>query len=156
MGLVRAMAADLKTVAVAEPQDLLAAIDEINRQSDYAMEALRVIERRSSVELEPVHLGAWAWALRLWVRTLAVGDLAAAPKVSIALAPAIDAGVAMVRALHPTRPVMVDLDGDALRFESGGDAHDDAALARALDALNSVGLDATRHLGPSCRVSVRG
>jgi hypothetical protein len=144
MGIVRAMALDLRTVIAAEPENVPSALTEIDRHSLYAMEALRVVEQAANDATQPVHLGAWAWALRLWIRSLAVGDLAAAPKVPMRLQTALDAGVAMVRAVHPTRPVSVRFDAGGLLFETSARADDEQALRDAIAALARAGLRAER------------
>jgi hypothetical protein len=155
MGVVRAMALDLRTVLAVEPENAKSALDEIDRHSLYAMEALRVVEFANSDSPQPVHLGAWAWALRLWVRTLAVDDLASAPKVSLRLQPALDAGVAMLRAMHPTRPVSVRCEDGSLVFETSASAADEGALGEAMQALARAGLRVEKVAGAVCAVRVR-
>jgi hypothetical protein len=154
MGVVRAMALDLRTVLAVEPENAQSALDEIDRHSLYAIEALRVVEFANSDSPQPIHLGAWAWALRLWVRALAVDDLAAAPKVSMRLQPALDAGVAMLRAMHPTRPVSVRCDDASLVFETSTSAVDESALRAAMEALARAGLRAEKMPGAVCAVRV--
>lgn len=156
IGMVRSMALDLKNVWALEPEELPARFAELETQTDYAMEALRVVERQALTARGPVHLGAWAWALRLWVRGLAVGDLSACPRVNIGLAPALAAGVSLVNALHPTRPVSVELADGALRFEASTSAHDEKALVEAVAALASCGLRAKIVRAVPCVVTVAG
>lgn len=155
VGVVRSMALDLKTVIASEPDEVTEALAQLDRQTEYATEALRVVERRNQIERAPVHLGAWAWSLRLWVRSLALGDLSAATeRPRIALAPALAAGVAMVRAIHPSRPVTVEWNPEGLWFETSTDAHDPAALTAALTALERCGLHAERTRAVPCCVRV--
>lgn len=156
IGMVRSMALDLKHVVAHEPAELPARLVELDAQTDLAMEALRVVECREQVAAGPVHLGAWAWALRLWVRSLAVGDMAGVPRVRIALAPALASGVALVRALHPARPVTVERVDGAVKFESSTSACDERALREAVAALAACGLHATIERATPCVVRVGG
>jgi hypothetical protein len=155
VGLLRALAAELKGLLEHDEGEAGTVARDLDVYSGYAIEALRVVEKWRDPSPVAVHLGAWAWALRLVARELVVGDLTRAATATVVVPRALDSGRALVTAMGGGRAVHVEADeAGALRFEIAGRAADPVALEAAVGALGTAGLRARAGSGTSCVVEV--
>lgn len=156
MGIVRALALDLESVATIEPENVPDALEEVDRFSRYALETLRVVEHHASDESLRVHLGAWAWTLRLWARALRIEDLSRAMDVRVAVRPSLEAGLGLIEALHAQHAVLVACDAatGAVMFTVSTSAHDETQVERAMGALREAGFACEWESRMPCSVRV--
>ena len=156
MGIVRALALDLESVATIEPENVPDALAEVDRFSRYALETLRVVEHHDSDESLRVHLGAWAWSLRLWARALRIEDLSRAMDVRVAVRPSLEAGLGLIQGLHAQQAVLVACDAatGAVVFAGNTSAHDEARVEHAMEALRQAGFACEWESKMPCSVRV--
>jgi hypothetical protein len=157
VGLVRALSAELIGLLAEPPEEVAPVARELDAYSRYAIDALRVVEKWHEPTAVEVHLGAWAWALRLGVRELVVGELVSAGRATVVVPRALAAGRDLVLAMGGGRAVRVEPEeGGAVRFEIVGSAADASALDLALGALRAAGLHPEVVHAAPCTVLVRG
>ena len=154
VGLLRALSTDLGRYVGALPDDVREIALDLDLQSRFAMDALRVLEKMTEPSALEVNLGAWAWALRLWRRTLDLSDLSGVGNARLVVPEALDAGLALVDALGSTRRVSVGRSEAGVVFAATSTVND-ADLAEALRRLRGTGLDVAKTSGPGTRVHVR-
>jgi hypothetical protein len=156
LGLVRTMAAGLVPLLGDASSDAQAAAAELDAHTQYALEALRIVEKWDDPSPLDVHLGAWGWALRLASREVMLGELLEAGRAQIVLPQALAAGVVLVAAMGRTVRVEIAGTDGGLCFEAASRAARPDALAAALGALAAAGLQAVVVRDAPCRVEVRG
>lgn len=158
VGLVQSLAAELAgPFSRGLSEEARAVLCDLQAHSRYAVDALRVVERWSNPEPVEIHLGAWAWALRLKVRQITLGDLAHVERATVVVPQALEAGRSLVTAMGQGRTVHIEpTEEKTLSFEIVGSSGDRAAIDRAIEALSKAGLKATVQRTSPLKVTVSG
>lgn len=149
------MSSDLLLAIDGHPHEVPVIGADIRRIAAFSLEVLGVAEQWDTEEVTTLHLGAWAWGLRLWERNIRIGDVLPAPSVRAAIGPALRDGCALVRALGAHRTVLIEPDVAGLSIDARGEPADPAALEAAVGRLVANGMDVRRVDGLSHRMLVR-
>lgn len=155
VGVIRALTTELAPFLGNAGEEARQIAHELDAQTRFAMDALRVLERWDHPDPVELHLGAWAWALRLLRRDLIVGDLTGARVCKAVVPKALEAGLALIDAIGSGRIVRAELiEGGVLRLAALARTSNPAALGSAIDALVAVGIPARMDGEVPCRVRV--